>query len=216
MHLVMFDIDGTLLESSEFDADCYVAAVKQVLGLTVSGDWSTYRHVSDTGVLDELIQRHGLSAAYATIHRDVKQAFLQQIAAHLAASPAKQLPGAAAFLDYLSRQDGVFISIATGGWLESSRLKLRSAGIDVTDIPIASSNDHFIRTEIMKAAESRAGAVEFESKTYFGDGAWDKLAAEQLRYNFVLVGENQHCQVDHHQYLSDFTAVEKALGYIGL
>jgi phosphoglycolate phosphatase-like HAD superfamily hydrolase len=208
----MFDVDGTLLESSEFDSECYVAAVKQVLGLSISGDWSTYRHVSDSGVLDEVIERHGLEARAEEIHRDVKQAFLNQIRAYLHDNPAKPLAGAATFLELLRKLEGVAVSIATGGWLETAVMKLQSAGIDISDIPMASSNDHFLRTEIMKAAESRSGADTYLSKTYFGDGAWDKVASAELGYNFILVGN----ELEHDQRIDDFTAVDRAMGFIGI
>ena len=47
----------------------------------------------------------------------------------------------------------VAISFATGGWYESAILKLESAGIKISNIPIASANDHHSRIEIMKIAE---------------------------------------------------------------
>lgn len=216
MHLVMFDVDGTLLESSDFDADCYVAAVKEVLGLTVSGNWSNYQHVSDTGVLEEIVSQHGLSEQLDTILQQVRASFFSKIDAHLKAHPARPLPGAVAFLSSLQKLDDVVVSIATGGWGESALMKLHSAGIDTGNIPIASSNDHFVRTEIMKVAESKTGRENFTRKTYFGDGAWDKIASAQLGYNFVLVGVNGDADVSHHQYINDFTAVEQAMGFIGL
>ncbi len=48
----IFDIDGTLVESSGFEDELYVAAVRDVLGdVCIREEWSTYRHVTDTGVL---------------------------------------------------------------------------------------------------------------------------------------------------------------------
>ncbi len=32
MHHIMFDIDGTLVKSDDFDEDCFIAAVSDVLG----------------------------------------------------------------------------------------------------------------------------------------------------------------------------------------
>jgi beta-phosphoglucomutase-like phosphatase (HAD superfamily) len=35
MHLVVFDIDGTLVDSGEYDSDLYAQAIKDVLGVQV-------------------------------------------------------------------------------------------------------------------------------------------------------------------------------------
>jgi len=81
-------------------------------------------------------------------------------------------------------RDSVSLSIATGGWEETALLKLQSAGIDVSGIPIASSNDHYARIEIMKMARVKASACESFPVTYFGDAAWDQKACRELGYNF--------------------------------
>ncbi|MEJ1436305.1 MAG: hypothetical protein RPU61_03200 [Candidatus Sedimenticola sp. (ex Thyasira tokunagai)] len=106
----------------------------------------------------------------------------------------------------------VVISIATGGWLEGAELKLNSAGINIKNIPVASSNDHYCRTEIMKIAEQRATNDNTIKTTYFGDGAWDKKACGELDYNFILVGNN----ASHSQRIIDFSSQKEAFEYIGL
>ena len=57
---VIFDIDGTLVESSGFEDDLYVAAVRDVLGdVCIRKAWNTYRHVTDTGILKTFLNaRH--------------------------------------------------------------------------------------------------------------------------------------------------------------
>ncbi len=52
MHLIVFDVDGTLVESDEFDGVLYAKAVRDVLDIDVDEDWSSYRHVTDSGILD--------------------------------------------------------------------------------------------------------------------------------------------------------------------
>ena len=56
---VIFDIDGTLVESSGFEDDLYVAAVRDVLGdVCIRKSWSTYRHVTDTGILRQIMEEN--------------------------------------------------------------------------------------------------------------------------------------------------------------
>ena len=61
MHHVMFDIDGTLVRSYDLDSICYIDAVREVTGICVDPDWSKYRHVTDAGILEEIIEVNGLS-----------------------------------------------------------------------------------------------------------------------------------------------------------
>ena len=41
MHLVMFDIDGTLVDSAGFNAKLYVEAVRGVLNVDIDSDWNS-------------------------------------------------------------------------------------------------------------------------------------------------------------------------------
>jgi beta-phosphoglucomutase-like phosphatase (HAD superfamily) len=43
MHLVMFDIDGTLTETMKADEECFVRSFKDVFGFVeIDTDWSHY------------------------------------------------------------------------------------------------------------------------------------------------------------------------------
>ena len=55
MHLVVFDVDGTLVDSSEINGRLYREAVETELGIKVDDDWSRYRHVTDSGILNEIM-----------------------------------------------------------------------------------------------------------------------------------------------------------------
>ena len=184
----MFDVDGTLVKSFQFDEACYVAAVKEVLGHQIDENWENYKYVTDSGLLLEHLQRHNIEENYLEIHNSVKESFMSNIKEHLLSHEIEEIPGASNFIEYLLTNSSNSISIATGGWLETAKLKLYSAGIDVSSIPIASSNDHYSRTEIMKRALRKANQVSSNPVIYFGDAIWDKAACSELGYEFVLVG----------------------------
>ena len=58
MHLVMFDIDGTLTRSCGIDSRCFVDALCEVLGIqSIDTDWSNYRHTTDSGIAQEIITK---------------------------------------------------------------------------------------------------------------------------------------------------------------
>jgi phosphoglycolate phosphatase-like HAD superfamily hydrolase len=212
LHHVMFDVDGTLVESFKFDEECYLDAVFRTLGRNIDTDWSKYPHISDSGILDHYLAKHDLLHHREETHAQVKSVFIKNIKDHLSRSPAKKVFGAAEFISHLQKQKNVSLSIATGGWGETARLKLASAGLDITGIPMASSNDHYSRIEIMKLALRKAAVTPGHKLTYFGDAEWDKKACEELQFNFVLVGN----RIEHSQAVSDFEASYQACRFIGL
>lgn len=197
MHLVLFDIDGTLVDSDEFDSELYVQAVREVLGIEINDDWSAYRNVTDGGILDEIIDNAGLTVGRARIHFEVKAVFAGLVAEYLDEREGRlpEIEGAGAFLAELRSLPEVSMALATGGWEETARMKLRAAGLDRYSTPLASGSDAFTRAEIMQIAEKRAlGGRQADRRTYFGDGIWDKQASEDLGYEFVAIGD----KVRHH------------------
>ncbi|MBW0147939.1 HAD family hydrolase [Marinobacter sp. CAU 1620] len=208
----MFDIDGTLVESYDFDTECFQAAIKDVLGVTIGPDWSRYRHVTDSGILAEVIDSLGLESDSESITADVKEQFISRVADYISCHSISPIPGAYELLSQLVARKNVAVAFATGGWSESAKMKLGSAGITFSAIPLASSSDHYSRTEIMRLAERRAGKSHYDSMTYFGDGPWDEKASKALGYNFVSVGD----RITSPKSIRDFTEVDVVLRYIGL
>ena len=207
----MFDIDGTLIESYDFDSECFTEAVKEVTGLEINTDWACYKHVTDTGILNEFFNENNIENTNE-ITKSIKCTFLAKIQTRIDKAPIREIKGASKFIAKLKELDGIVISFATGGWLESAVLKLESAGIDISGVPIASSNDHYSRIEIMKIAEQRAVNESRLSFTYFGDGSWDLKACKELGVNFVLVGN----KLEHNQSINSFAQTSEAFAYIGL
>ena len=212
MHLVLFDIDGTLVESYDFDTTCFQAAIKDVLGVSIGPDWSRYRHVTDSGILTEVVEELGLHSDGERIAEEVKEQFVSRVADYISCHDVSPIPGAYDFLSQLVSRQNVSVAFATGGWAESARMKLDAAGVSFSGIPLASSSDHYSRIEIMRLAERLAGNGRYDSRTYFGDGPWDQKASETLGYNFVSVGN----RINSPQSVRDYTEVDVALRYIGL
>lgn len=185
MDLVLFDIDGTLIDSQEFDSELFVCAVRTVLGIEVNDDWSTYRNVTDGGILDEIIDRAGLRSDRTRIHSEVKDTFAELVSEYLEEQGGwlPEIPGAGAFLARLRSRPGVAVGLATGGWEATARMKLKAAGLAADELSMASGSDALTRAAIMQIAARRAlnGATAGRT-TYFGDGVWDKRASEELGY----------------------------------
>lgn len=208
----MFDVDGTLVESLDFDEECFISAVSEILGHEIDSNWGSYEHVSDIGILNEHLARHKITSNHEEIHYAVKRAFISKIQVYLSKNPAREIAGASKLIEKLKANDAISLSIATGGWKETAVLKLQSAGIDITGIPIASSNDHYSRIEIMKAAKEKANVCSNLPVTYFGDAVWDQKACGELGYNFVLVGK----RIEHKHSVNDLKNTNQILSLIGM
>ena len=211
MNHVMFDIDGTIIESYDLDSECFTEAIKEVTGYEIDTNWSRYKHVTDTGILNQFFKEMKIENTEIA-HENIKSVFLSKIQTRIAKKPINEIAGASEFISSLKELENVAISFATGGWYESAILKLESAGIKISNIPIASANDHHSRIEIMKIAEKRAVKETRLSFTYFGDGSWDLKACKELGVNFVLVGD----KLEHSQSIINFKKQNEALVYIGL
>ena len=184
----MFDIDGTLVESFEADCDLFVQAVRKVLGVAdVSRDWSSYPHVTDQGVLREIFRVNGISPE-PELFEATEREFISLLKAHIDANgPFREIPGAKEYVSHLVSSDQYYVAYATGAWRESALLKLTSAGFPLDGIHIATSSEHIDRVSIMRAAMANVSNAP-EKITYYGDGVWDRTAAQELGWNFVPVG----------------------------
>ena len=61
MPLLIFDVDGTLTRSMTVHTVCYARALAEILAVEVDTNWLGYRHSTDTGILSEILERHGIS-----------------------------------------------------------------------------------------------------------------------------------------------------------
>ena len=197
MHLVMFDVDGTLTASHQYDSECYIAAIKDVLCIEqVDMQWISYQHATDTYIAIEIFS--------SAVGREPSQQELNQVLDrfmfHLQRTHAEQrdlyreIPGARRLLRSIAADSRYAIAIATGGWNSPARYKLLGSGFEIDEIPMASSDDSHVREEIMKMAENRSlshyGVSHFDSVVYVGDAVWDTRASANLGYSFIGVGSN--------------------------
>lgn len=193
MKLLVFDIDGTLTDTNAVDTDCFVEAIQNVLGVPeIETDWEQYLHVTDSGLAEEITQRHlgrGITPGeLAQFEAEIERRLWNQPADRFTA-----LPGAREFLQDAAKKPDVSLAMATGAWRSSALCKLKRAGLDASAIPLASASDHVQRTEIMELARARAlpqtGVKHDVRCCYFGDGTWDLKASAQLGWEFIAIGE---------------------------
>ena len=187
-HFIL-DLDGTLMPSSAVDNQCYWAAVTEVFGapgrtLELDG----FGSVTDIGILSQWCELALDRAPTGAEVADVQSAFLQALEHAAREDPSAFEPtlGLRRWLAHRAAAPGV-TGIATGGWGATARWKLRRAGLDELELPLASSDDAAERTDIMRIALDRSGGLVGEPVTYLGDGPWDLAASRALGWAFIGV-----------------------------
>lgn len=185
MPLAIFDIDGTLIDSTIIDTKCFLDAFHGEFGIDAStADPAEILNYTDRGLVIDLIRAFWSRAAEeADIarHRARYLMHLRRDATRLA-----EIAGARAFLRQLEEQ-GWTIALATGAWRESALLKLRLAGFD-QDLPLASCDDFVSREEIVRSAIALGGNQW--PVVLFGDGVWDLRCAANLGLPIVTVARD--------------------------
>lgn len=188
MHAVVFDIDGTLLQSAAVDDELYREALCHVLGpVEFRESLGHYEFVSDSGILGQVLIDNNLPSLPDPTPKIIPK-FVASLESHIAThGPFREVPGARDFFASLRSSSEHYVAFATGGWHASASLKLESAGFDFSGISLSTADAAQDRTEIMRLALDRP-ENEFESITYYGDGLWDQVASAKLGWNFIPVG----------------------------
>ena len=186
--LAVFDLDGTLTDTNDVDAECFLAALEASFSIrNASHDWEDYSDVTDVSILAELVmQERGRPPSH-----EEQTAFIGEFVRRLAAEDRKrftEIAGARTLLTHL-QAIGWTVVVATGGWRESALLKLRYGGFGTLELPVATGNDARTRVEIIGSALMRGGgALEPTAPiVLFGDAIWDVRAAQRLGLPLIAV-----------------------------
>jgi phosphoglycolate phosphatase-like HAD superfamily hydrolase len=195
MHLIMFDLDGTLVDSNAIDSNCYLQALVDVFGFDlnkIDRNWANYPHVTDAGILHTLCSRELDREPHLIELISYRQRFLELLESAIGDRPLRQIAGAKNILERLNVDNHYAIALATGAWQQTASFKLERAGLVGIISAIACSDDAHARVDIMQCAYDRALLAyqqpKFETVTYIGDGIWDGIAARKLDYKFIGIG----------------------------
>lgn len=190
MRAIIFDIDGTLIDSMAVEPDLYFSAINAVLGpVKIRPNLEDYYNVTDSGIVTEVMNDNGLSEG-TNAQNQIQMLFVNKLRDFISRNgPFPEITGAIQLFNRARLSADTQVAIATGSWRRSACLKLESSGFGISGIPLASCDISPSRIEIMTSVLSSLGK-DFESVTYFGDGEWDQRACEELGWDFIAVGPN--------------------------
>ena len=223
MNLVVFDIDGTLIQYHKKKNDlAYVRAVRETFGIKIEDDWASYIQSTDSGNLYEIIEKNrgrSCTPEDVVLFKKNMNSWLDR---EYGKEPFECTPGAKECLNEIGNDSDWTAAIATGNWEFSGGYKLQSGGLDFKGIPFASADDGITRESILQAARAKAEKAlltrPFEKIVYVGDWIWDVKAAETLGWGFIGIasGEEEKAirEAGAKQVIPDFSRLRKLLNRI--
>ena len=160
--LVLWDVDGTLVQAGEVGRDIFAEAFRAVVGR--APDQVTARTLVMAGRTDPEIALEFLAAHEVAEGASHLPAFSEALVTALAAKAAvirergRALPGAREALAALGRADGVVQSLLTGNVQPNALLKLASFELDgYLDFDVGGfGSDHHDRPSLVDVARAKA------------------------------------------------------------
>lgn len=189
--MIVFDVDGTLIGGESDDWACFDAAFEEVAGFAFEdGFFERIQEITAQAIVHQALE--GLSIDdKRRKERAVCEGYLRRLKAAHHRNPMAFTPtnGASALLREL-QVSRIPVAIATGDWRETISFKLLTAGIEIDNIPMVTSSEHYSRHDIIASAVKEAGG-NLEQTVYVGDGLWDLRACRILGVRFLGVGHRR-------------------------
>ena len=190
MHLIIFDIDGTILDSVDEDDKCFIQTFADLYQLDLGAvAWNDFKHVTDAWMMTTIFEQYFNRAPSAVELNQMKSHYYQLLDG--VKNRFKAVNNALKFIELLYERTDCIIGFATGGWGANAILKCSSVGLDLERFIFKTSSDHYDRGRIVELvvqeARDRHKLRGFDSITYFGDGLWDYRTTQLLGIDFVGV-----------------------------
>jgi phosphoglycolate phosphatase len=210
MHLILFDIDGTLIRINRAGRTVLAAALETVFG--TAGPIETY---SMAGKTDALMIHDLLGAAGFSRPQIEKQieAVYEEMAWHAPATfsrfDMRPCAGVPELLATLQPRADVLLGLLTGNNRHTAPLKLSAAGIDPALFPVGAFGcDHRDRIRLTALAVARAqeligDAITPEQTIVVGDTTADIICARDIGARAVAVATGGYSEATLASYHPD-------------
>lgn len=187
-NLLVFDIDGTLLDSENVHQIGFINALHAIGVESVNTDWESYTHLTDSFIAKENYEIDVNRAFSNELLKRFETEFLNQIID----CKVTQIKGANTFLQKILKETNYAVCFATGSMLQPALLKLDRAEIEYNQTVLEASNNYYTREEIVNSAIAKAKKY-FQASTFkriisVGDGIWDVKTAQNLGIEFIGIG----------------------------
>ena len=196
--LVLFDIDGTLLDLHGAGRRAFALALEEAFGWADEIEYIQFAGATDLDVLDQVFRRHQgkLTPADAEHFFAIMPHKLRETSAD---AEVTIYPGAIELVAQLSDDPDITIGLVTGNIESCARIKLEKAGLHGHFQLGAFGHEHGDRREIAQLALSRAEAglspeKKFGRKFLIGDTPSDITAAHHIGATSIAVATGHYTQ----------------------
>ncbi len=176
--MVLFDIDGTLLDTHGFGREAFIRGLADVTGERDELAYVSFAGNTDRNVLGQVMAARNLRLAESEI-RQIFACIAKELKALLRENPGKEIAGARVFLEHLAAE-GTALGLVTGNIRECAYLKLGSVGFDRFFRFGGFGDEHADRGKIARSALAEARemglAVEEGGICLVGDTPFDVVA----------------------------------------
>jgi len=141
MHLILFDIDATLISTSGVGIRAMEAAGRELFGPSFSSNGVEYAGRLDPLIVADLLIANGQQRTLANMLA-LRSGYRKHLTEQLPQTPtARALPGVPALLDALEASRGAALGLLTGNYQDTGSLKLRACGIEPDRFPVSAWGD---------------------------------------------------------------------------
>ncbi len=125
VHLILFDIDGTLLLCGRQVKEIFAAALEEVFDRTGELEGYDFSGKTDTQIAGDLLASAGLTAEEIEEGMPrVKEVYLDKLGRELDGEKMRLLAGVEDLLQKLEARADVCLGLLTGNWEQGARIKL--------------------------------------------------------------------------------------------
>ena len=191
MHVCLFDIDGTLVNTGGAGSVAMGLAMATAFGMPDGSDGVAFAGRTDRAILGDLFELRGIEQTAANLER-FRSAFLLHLSEHLPRKKGHVLPGVTELLDTLAPRSDVALGLLTGNMREGARHKLEHFGLFHHFAFGGYGDDHLDRSDVARLALAEAerhlgGDCPGERTWVIGDTEQDVHCARAIGARVVAV-----------------------------
>ena len=196
MHVILFDIDGTLIHSRGAGRSALRQALADDFGIESPNDDVPVEGRTDRGITRDLFSAHQIDETPENWQK-FRDAYLRHLPAQLKNRPGTVLPGILSLLETLHASSHVTLGLLTGNTRRGARIKLSHFGIDHYFDFGGFGDHHYQRNDVAREAlqevHARHGADFNADRVWvIGDTALDVQCARSIGARAIAVGTGGH------------------------
>jgi phosphoglycolate phosphatase len=158
MHVWLFDIDGTLIDTHRAGRRAFEAAIAQQFGLDGIKGRVPFSGRTDRAIAGDLFRGHGIADSDENWQKFF-EVYLSQLESFLSLGEGQVLPGVVALLDTLAQRRDCKLGLLTGNVERGARLKLGQYGLSERFAFGGFGDRHVDRNDVARCATLAAEEV---------------------------------------------------------